>query len=114
YQLSSARLTYYAGFISNPRLTDKDYPTFEEGLQDAYYTINSQLHPWEGGGLTHRRGKEFDTARQKYIDAFGVDPADPKFKEWEAERIKEMLADNGPPSLSPEQELAERFAKKRK
>ena len=112
-QIATARLAYYAALVVNPKLDGKHYVDMENNLQEAYYALSGHLKPWEGTQV-NRQGKEFDTARQKYIDATGVDPADPKFKEWEAQKIKEMLADNGPPSLSPEQELAERFAKKRK
>lgn len=109
----SAELAYYAGIISNPKLTDESYQKLEVKLQDAYYATVNHLRPWVAVQSARRKGAEFSDARQKYIDAYGVDPADPKFKEWEAEAVRKLLEDTDPVPLSPAEDLQARFRRKK-
>jgi hypothetical protein len=76
--------------VANGRLTDESWENARDSASDLKQDIIATYRPWLGRDLQDRQKKEFKTWRQKYIDAFGVDPNDEKFQEWEAATIRDM------------------------
>ena len=67
----------------------------QKRLEEAitgFWDIVGLLEPWHGRSYEERKGNEFRTYRQAYIDGFGVDPMDPRFKAWETEQIQKLYA----------------------
>lgn len=92
YRINLAAFEFHLGVLGNSRLETK---SFEENLAEAkkrFIGIVGALRPWEGADFEERAQKDISNDRQRYIDIVGVDPLDPKFKEWEAEQIKRFLA----------------------
>ena len=81
---------FQLALVSNGRLTDESWEKSRDAAAEYKQDIISTLRPWAGRSLKERQKKQFKDDRQRYIDAFGVDPHDPKFKEWEAETIRNM------------------------
>lgn len=88
----TAAYNYELALLSNSRLTDESFQSGQERAKELYYDIVSILRPWEGANYAERKKQEFDDHRQSYIDAFGVDPLDPEFQEWEAQQIDKINA----------------------
>jgi hypothetical protein len=76
--------------VANSGLTEDSWNKLQDLAEESRVDIISTLRPWEGKSYQDRKQKEFKSWRQRYIDSFGVDPADPKFKEWEANAISEL------------------------
>ncbi len=76
--------------VSNGRLTDESWGNAQESANELKVDIISTHRPWEGRSFKDRQKKDFKDWRQRYIDAFGVDPYDEEFKKWEAETIQTL------------------------
>lgn len=85
-----ARLDMQLALVANGRLTDESWEDSQEAAGRLRDDIISTYRPWEGRSFRDRQKKDFKDWRQRYIDAFGVDPNDPEFKEWEANAIAAM------------------------
>jgi hypothetical protein len=78
--------------LGNTRLTSDSYAKLQEAATTCFYDLVGTLKPWEGKDYEDRKKNEFADYRQRYVDAFGVDPVDEKFKAWEAEQVEKMLS----------------------
>lgn len=76
--------------VANGRLTDESWEKSRDAASELKQDIISTYRPWAGRSLKERQKKDFKDWRQRYIDAFGVDPHDPEFQKWEAETIKNL------------------------
>ena len=82
-----ARYRYYLAQLAIRGVSDESLEKIQQQAQIAYHDLLGSYEPWQGKTFVDVKQKEFRSARQEYIDAFGVDPADPKFKAWEADTI---------------------------
>lgn len=90
-QSSTLHLASYAQGLSammNPNLSEDGMRSAQKQILHSYYDLVGSLRPWEGVNYEQRKRSEAGADRQAYIDAFGVDPYDPEFKEWEARQIR--------------------------
>jgi hypothetical protein len=87
-----AMFRMHLALVANSGLTEESFDKEKQIVQELYYDVIGQLRPWEGVSWKERKKAEVKSLRQQYIDNFGVDPADPAFKEWEAKQIAAMLA----------------------
>jgi hypothetical protein len=87
-----AAFDFQLALLSAPNLTNDSFQRAQETARELYYDIVGTLRPWEGVTYADRKKKEFAHHRQAYIDAFGVDPMDEKFKEWESQQIDKIHA----------------------
>ena len=90
FQLFDAAYRFHLALLGNQGLTEKSFESNQQSAQERYWDMAGAKRPWEGVDYTERKQKEFTSYRQDYIDAFGVDPADPGFKQWEEARIREL------------------------
>jgi hypothetical protein len=96
--------------MSNGSLAASAFGKAQDEAVDLYYQTLAVTQPWEGRSLRDRKAREFKDYRQRYIDAFGVDPLDPKFKDWERQKIAEWDAlQNAPKQVTKEAVLAKRL-----
>lgn len=84
------RMRYYLAQLSSGTLNSEGTQKVCEAATETYDDLLGQLRPWQGRNAKEKKKQEFVSYRQAYADAFGVDPADPKFKEWEAEQIRKL------------------------
>lgn len=66
----------------------KDFQPAQEG----YFDLIGYLRPWEGESFKARKRNELRDSRELYKATFGVDPASPEFKAFEAVQIRRWLA----------------------
>ena len=109
-QADEARARYYGSLIG-AGLDAKSFKDIQTHLQEAHYDSIGALQPWNGKSFRDRKAEEFKDARQAYIDAFGVDPQDPAFKEWEAQTIAELQAAS-PETETDDERLTRRLAER--
>lgn len=76
--------------VANGSLTEESFDASQERANELKTDLISTHRPWEGKSYQERQKKQFKDWRQRYIDAFGVDPTDEKFKEWEASQIAKI------------------------
>jgi hypothetical protein len=86
----TALYRFQCALVANSGLTTESFEKVQERALDLRDDIISVLEPWTGQDKEERKTKEFKNHRQRYIDAFGVDPADPEFRQWEAETIAKL------------------------
>ena len=105
---------FHLALLGNGRLTKESFERTQTAAQESFWDLVGTIRPWEGENYAARKNKEFDNHRQAYIDNFGVDPTDPRFKEWEAAQIAKLK--DRPPvvELTEEEALMARLAAKRK
>jgi hypothetical protein len=108
-----ARYRFNLALLSNPRLTDESFDKKQEAAVEIYHDIVGSVRPWEGGYVKQKQA-EIKTARQDYIEAFGVDPSSPEFLAWEAERIAAIRAENEQTVETAEQQVMRRMRERRK
>lgn len=87
-----ALLDCHLALVSNSGLNENSFEKMQRQSHELYFDILGNVRPWEGADYTARKGNEFKRGRQAYIDAFGVDPLDPGFRAWEAQRITDIEA----------------------
>ena len=92
YLIADATYRYQLAQISHGNLTPDSFAKVQDSARECYYDVIGALQPWEGQSYKARMKHEFRDYRQQYIDAFGVDPADPAFKAWEAAHIAALNA----------------------
>lgn len=85
--LLSAALQHHLALVSNSGLTEESFEKSQEAAKEGYYNLVGAVRPWEGRSYVERQQQEAKSWRQRYIDSTGADPCDPKFKEWEAQKI---------------------------
>ena len=83
---------YQLALVANGSLTPESFAKAQEAAREQYLDLIGCFRPWDGKGFVERKKSELKDGRQAYIDAFGVDPLDPAFKAWEAERIRRLKA----------------------
>ena len=71
-----------------PNLKEEALQETAQTLLERFYDIVGAVRPWEGRSYEARKRSEISDYRQQYEEAFGWDPTDPAFKEWEAERLE--------------------------
>ncbi len=82
-----AAFQFNLALVANSGLTEESFKEQQENGKERYFDLLGTYRPWEGRSYVDRKSTEFKDARQAYIDNFGVDPLDPRFKEWEAQTI---------------------------
>jgi hypothetical protein len=90
--LDITRLSYEKtlAVLGNSRLTDDSFKEAQQSAQTTFRRLIGLYRPWEGQDEDEQRRREFADYRQRYINAFGMDPYDPEFKRWEAGQIAKM------------------------
>lgn len=91
-ELLDARYRFQLALMSNGSLSAETFSKSQDEAIDLYYQMVAVRQPWDGRSLRERKAREFKDYRQRYIDAFGVDPLDPKFKDWERRKVEEWEA----------------------
>jgi hypothetical protein len=87
-----AAYRFQLALVSNSQLTDDSFQKAQTRSVELFHDMIGALRPWEGASYVERKQQEFQDYRQMYIDAFDVDPSDPEFQAWEAQRIAEVNA----------------------
>ena len=88
-QVHDAGFRYYLAQVAHGNLTEECFSRMQEQAQAAYYRVINTARPWDKQSSLAQRKKEFINYRQQYIDVVGVDPSDPVFQAWQAQRIAE-------------------------
>lgn len=89
------RIRFYLAQMASGNLNDTGIREVVDAVNEAYDDLAGMIRPWQGRNAMEKKRKEFGSYRQAYAEAFGVDPADPRFKEWEADQIRQMSGQNG-------------------
>jgi hypothetical protein len=90
-QALDAGYRFYLAQVANGSLTEESFKKAQQSAQDAFHDYVGRLKPWQGKDFKDRKNREVTNYRQAYVDAFGFDPADPAFKEWEAKALEQYL-----------------------
>ncbi len=101
FETEKLYLQFYAAQVANASLTEQSFRKSQQNAKEALYDAVGSLTPWDGRGYADRKKKELAGDRQTYIDAYGADPADPKFKTWMDDQMARAIVEhetNGPKS----------------
>lgn len=105
-----ATFRFGLALVANAGLTPDSFRKVQGDAQENYHDLVGTIRPWEGRSFTDRKRREMKDHRQAYIDAYGVDPASPEYKAWEAQQIARI---NAGEFDAPETETADQIVARR-
>lgn len=83
---------YLSAMVQVPGFSTDTYNNYLKQFDERYHRLRALCAGDSPGSADVRQANELQSAKQEWIDAFGVDPSDEKFKAWEREQVKKLLA----------------------